>query len=87
MPSDAQKSTAELVPSPDARFPSAADTYGRRKRDREERAMGVMDLEVQRERRVELLREAESRRAGRRGRPGDRAHALSKVVSFWVIGR
>ena len=49
--------------------------------------MGVMDLEVQRERRVELLREAESRRAGRRERPGDKAHALSKLVSFWVIGR
>lgn len=49
--------------------------------------MGVMDLEVQRERRVELLRQAQSKRAGRRGRPGDKAHALSKLVSFWLIGR
>jgi hypothetical protein len=45
--------------------------------------MGVMDLEVQRERRMEMLREAESKRiVGRRRRSG----AL-RLVGFWIIGR
>jgi hypothetical protein len=46
--------------------------------------MGFMDLEVQRERRVEMLREAESKRAvGRRRRSG----VVRKLVGFWIIGR
>jgi hypothetical protein len=71
-----------FVPSPDARFAVRADTCGRGKR--EVRAMGFMDLEVQRERRVEMLREAESKRAvGRRRRSG----VVRKLVGFWIIGR
>ena len=49
--------------------------------------MGEMDFMVQRERRAELLREAESRRAGRRRRSNYRAGALSKLASFLAIGR
>jgi hypothetical protein len=75
-----------FVPSPDARFASAADTYGRSGR-REERAMGVMDLEVQRERRVEMLREAESKRVVGRKRPGGKARVFSKLASFLAIVR
>jgi len=43
-----------------------------------------MDLEVQRERRAEMLREAESQRAvgGRR-----RSGVVRKLVGFWIIGR
>ena len=68
-----------FVPSPDARFAVGTDTYGRY--EREERAMGVMDLEVQRERRVEMLREAESKRSvGRRRRSW-------KLIGLWAIGR
>jgi hypothetical protein len=74
-----------FVPSPDARFYARADTYGRSKR--EERAMGVMDLEVQRERRVEMLREAESKRVVGRKRPGGKARVFSKLASFLAIVR
>jgi hypothetical protein len=49
--------------------------------------MSVRDFEVQRERRVEMLREAESKRAAGRRRSGRGAHALSKLVSMWAIGR
>jgi hypothetical protein len=49
--------------------------------------MGEMDFMVQRERRTELLREAESRRAGRRRRSSNRASAVSKLASFLAIGR
>ena len=77
-----RKSAVTFVPSSDARFDARADTYGRS--EREERAMGVMDLEVQRERRVEMLREAESRRvAGSRRR----ARALSRLAGFLAIVR
>jgi hypothetical protein len=70
-----------FVPSPDARFVVQADTCGRGKR--EERAMGVLDFEVQRERRVEILREAESRRVvGRRRKSG-----AWRLVGFWIVGR
>ncbi len=45
--------------------------------------MGILDLEVQRERRVEMLREAESKRAvGRRKRSG-----AWRLIGFWIIGR
>jgi hypothetical protein len=46
-----------------------------------------MDLEVQRERRTELLREAESRRAGRRRRSNYRASVASKLASLLTIVR
>jgi hypothetical protein len=71
-----------FVPSPDARFGARADTYGRN--EREERAMGVKDFEVQRERRVEMLREAESRRVAgsRRG-----ARAFSRLAGLLAIIR
>jgi hypothetical protein len=46
--------------------------------------MGVLDLEVQRERRVAMLREAESRRA-RRQRSG--RGAFSKLANFLAIVR
>ncbi len=50
--------------------------------------MGVIrDFEVQRERRVEMLREAESKRVVGRRRSGRGAHALSKLASLWAIGR
>ena len=46
--------------------------------------MGVIDIEVQRERRVGMLREAESKRAvGRRRRSG----VVRKLVGFWIVGR
>ena len=45
--------------------------------------MGVIDIEVQRERRVEMLREAESKRiVGRRGKSG-----AWRLIGFWIIGR
>ena len=45
--------------------------------------MGIMDFEVQRERRVEKLREAESKRAlGRRRRSG-----VWRLIGFLTIGR
>jgi len=44
--------------------------------------MGVIDLEVQRERRVELLREAESRRVAESRRAGRGAHAYSRLAGF-----
>jgi hypothetical protein len=75
-----------FVPSPDAPFASAANTYGRNEPRREERAMGVMDLEVQRERRMEMLREAENRHVGSR-RSGRGARAFSKLASFLAIVR
>ena len=49
--------------------------------------MGVMDLEVQRERRVEMLREAESRRVAGSRRSGRRAHAYSKLASLLAVVR
>jgi hypothetical protein len=48
--------------------------------------MSVMDLEVQRERRVEMLREAENRHVGTR-RSGRGARAFSKLASFLAIVR
>jgi hypothetical protein len=74
-----------FVPSPDARFGATADTYGRS--EREERAMGVMDLEVQRERRVEMLREAKSRRVAESRRAGRGASAFSRLAGFLAIVR
>ena len=53
---DLQKSPTIIVLSPDAQIPCAANTYVRRRREREEKAMGIRDFEVQRERRAELLR-------------------------------
>jgi hypothetical protein len=50
-------------------------------------AMGVMDLEVQRERRVEILREAESRRVVGGRRSGNKASALSKLASLLTLVR
>ena len=45
--------------------------------------MGVIDIEVQRERRVEMLREAESERVvGRRRRSG-----AWRLIGLWIIGR
>ena len=49
--------------------------------------MGVMDLEVQRERRAELLREAESRRVAGRRRSGRGARTFSRLVGFLAIVR
>ena len=49
--------------------------------------MGVMDLEVQRERRVEVLREAESRRVAGSRREGRGARAFSKLAGFLAIIR
>ena len=46
--------------------------------------MGVMDLEVQRERRVEMLREAENRHVGSR-QSGRGARTFSKLASFLAI--
>jgi hypothetical protein len=45
-----------FVPSSDARFDARANTYGTS--EREERVMGVVDFELQRERRMEMLRKA-----------------------------
>jgi hypothetical protein len=74
-----------FVPSPDARFDARTDTYGRG--EREERAMGVMDLEVQRERRVEMLREAKSRCVAGSRREGRGARAFSRLAGFLAILR
>jgi hypothetical protein len=52
----------------------------------ERRAMGVLDLEVQRERRVEMLREADSGRAGSR-RSGWGARAFSRLAGVLAIIR
>ena len=49
--------------------------------------MGVMDLEVQRERRVEMLREAKSRRVAESRRPGRGASAFSRLAGFLAIAR
>ena len=49
--------------------------------------MGVMDFEVQRERRAELLREAESRSVAGRRRSGRGARAFSKLAGFLAIVR
>ena len=49
--------------------------------------MGVMDLEVQRERRVELLREAENRRVAGRRRSGLGARVFSNLAGFLAIVR
>lgn len=52
--------------------------------------MGVMDFELQRERRADLLREAEDRRLARSYRTGKRgkvARGLRKLASVWVLGR
>ena len=49
--------------------------------------MGEMDFMVQRERRAELLREAEARRAVRRRRSNKGAGALSKLAGLLAIGR
>jgi hypothetical protein len=49
--------------------------------------MGVMDFEVQRERRVEMLREAESKRVAEGRRSGRGARAFSKLVSFLTVVR
>jgi hypothetical protein len=72
-----------FVPSPDARFYALADTCGRS--EREERAMGVKDFEVQRERRVEILREAESKRVAGRRQSVWGARTFSKLASVLVI--
>ncbi|HEX7170340.1 MAG TPA: hypothetical protein VF206_05865 [Rubrobacter sp.] len=74
-----------IVLSPDAQVPRTANTYGRR--EREERAMNYMDLEVQRERRMELLREAESKRAVARRRSGNKPRAVSKLAGLWSMLR
>ena len=47
--------------------------------------MGVMDFEVQRERRVEMLREAESQRVAGHRRSGWRARAFSKLAGVLAI--
>ena len=49
--------------------------------------MGVMDFEVQRERRVEMLREAESKRVAGHRRSGRGARAFSKLADFLAIIR
>ena len=49
--------------------------------------MGVRDFEVQRERRVEMLREAESRRVAGSRRSGRSAHAYSKLASLLAAVR
>jgi hypothetical protein len=48
--------------------------------------MDVMDLDVQRERRVELLREAENRRVAGRRRSGLGARVFSNLAGFLAIG-
>ena len=47
--------------------------------------MGVMDFEVQRERRVEMLREAESHRVAGHRRSGWGARAFAKIASVLAI--
>lgn len=52
--------------------------------------MNVMDFELLRERRAELLREAGSKRAFRRQRSDNHqksARGVWKLASAWVIGR
>ena len=49
--------------------------------------MGVMDLEVQRERRAEMLREAESRGVVGRRRSGRGARAFSRLAGLLAIVR
>jgi len=49
--------------------------------------MNYMDLEVQRERRMELLREAESKRAVARRRSGNKPRAVSKLAGLWSMLR
>ena len=49
--------------------------------------MGIMDLEVQRERRVEILREAESRHVVGGRRSGNKASTLSKFASLLTLVR
>jgi hypothetical protein len=56
-------------------------------RRREKRAMGVMDLEVQRERPVKMLRKAESRRVAGSRREGRGARAFSRLAGFLAILR
>jgi hypothetical protein len=80
-----RKSAVTFVPSSDARSDDRADTYGRS--EREERVMGVMDFEVQRERRMEMLRKAESRRVAESWRAWRGARALSRLAGFLAIIR
>jgi hypothetical protein len=80
-----RKSSVTFVPSPDARFDARADTYDRS--EREERAMGVRDFEVHRERRVEMLREAEIQRVAVHRRSGWGARAFSKLAGVLAIIR
>jgi len=47
--------------------------------------MGILDLEVQHERRVEVLREAEARRVAEHRRPGWEARVISKLFGFLAI--
>ena len=49
--------------------------------------MGFMDLEVQRERRAEMLREAESRRVVGGRRSGRGARAFSRLAGLLAIVR
>ena len=49
--------------------------------------MGIMDLEVQRERRVEILREAENRRVAGRRRSGLGVRVFSNLAGFLAIVR
>ena len=49
--------------------------------------MGIRDFEVQRERRVEMLREAESKRVAGHRRSGWGAHAFSKLAGVLAIIR
>ncbi len=49
--------------------------------------MNYMDLEVQRERRMELLREAESKRAVVHRRSGNKPRAVSKLAGLWSMLR
>lgn len=52
--------------------------------------MGIMDFEVQRERRTELLREAKDRHSAGDHRAGNRhkkARGFWKLAGAWVIGR
>jgi hypothetical protein len=49
--------------------------------------MGVMEFEVQRERRMEMLRKAESRRVAESWRAWRGARALSRLAGFLAIIR
>jgi hypothetical protein len=80
-----RKSSVTFVPSPDARIGGRADTYGRS--EREERAMGIMDFEVQRERRVEMLREAKTTRVAGQRSLGWGVRAFTKLAGILVIIR